>query len=137
MLDQLVKWNFFVSVFAVILSGILVLTRGAWFFPAELDLYGPLRNNLVFVLVILALLEALCCCTRYARGGHREALGMGGFVLFTALGFRFHGLLHDLPVAPWLSLYLAYAGLSHLVYGLYKVRIQRGGMGKSGGRPKP
>jgi len=116
-MNLLVSINFQFSVWLTIIGGILLFNNAEWFFDDPENIYGPLKNNLLIVLVYLVISQLAFWFLRYTRKTERyEALLMGGIVILVAGGMKFYASVNMLPLADWLPIVLAYIGLSHLLY---------------------
>ena len=114
--QRLIRLNFTLSVWIMIVNGIAVLFNPHLLFSDSLELYGPLIRNLGLVMLYLAIAELILWYARYSRNGHREALFAGGFIVITVIGIRFYSMVNHLPfnnIALFIGLYV---GLSHLFY---------------------
>jgi hypothetical protein len=116
-MNLLASVNFQFSVWLTIIGGILLFNNPEWFFDDPESLYGPLKNNLLIVLVYFVISELACWFLLYSRKSERyEALLMGGIFILVAGGMKFYASVNMLPLADGLPIALAYIGISHLLY---------------------
>lgn len=116
-MNRLVSINFHFSVWLSILGGILLFNYPDWFFDDPESLYGPLKNNLLIVVVYLVINQLACWFLRYTKRtrGH-EALFMGFMFVLVAGGMKFYASINGLPLLDWLPLVALYIGVSHALY---------------------
>lgn len=120
-MNLLVSINFQFSVWLTIIGGILLFNNPEWFLDDPENLYGPIKNNLLIVLVYLVVSQLAFWFLRYTRKTERyEALLMGGILALVAGGMKFYASVNMLPLADWLPIALVYISLSHLLYFFVK-----------------
>jgi hypothetical protein len=117
-LKGLVEINFYLSVAVLIAGCVLSISEEASLFEFNVDLYGPLANNLRMILVYLALTEAFLCIGCFLLRKPRFFILMGLSLVLMIGSLEVYGIINDIEVDPDLSIFLAYTGLSHIAFGL-------------------
>lgn len=120
--QMILKWiieiNFFISVIVLIAGGILSISDDGSIFEFNVDLYGPLANNLRMMLIYLAFTEVFLCIGCWLLGKTQFFI-LSGFSLALLTGsLRVYSIINDIEVDPDLSIFFTYTGLSHIAYGL-------------------
>ena len=116
-MNLLVSINFHFSVWLTIIGGIWLFNDPNWFLDDPENLYGPIKNNLLIVMIYLVISQLACWFLRYTRKtGRLEALLIGLIVLLVAAGMKFYAHINALPLHDWLPFALAYIGVSHILY---------------------
>ncbi|WP_245549414.1 hypothetical protein [Methylomicrobium album] len=117
-LKGLVEINFYVSVAVLIAGCVLSVSEDASFFEFNVDLYGPLANNLRMILVYLALTEVFLCigCFLLRKSHFFILIGLSLVMMIGSL--EIYGMINGIEVDPDLSIFFAYTGLSHIAFGL-------------------
>jgi hypothetical protein len=118
LLKGLVEANFYVSVAVLIAGCMLSISEDASIFEFNVDLYGPLANNLRMILVYLALTEVFLCigCFLLKKAQFFILIGLSLVLMIGSLAV--YGMINDIQVDPNLSVFFAYTGLSHIAFGL-------------------
>lgn len=116
MFKQSLKINFWISVAFSVVAGIGTLWMPEWLTVDTESLYGPLRNNLDWVMIYLVLAESLLAYYAYSRGIQAAALYMGVVFLSVAGGLPFYGSLNAIPINEYSIIACVYVGLSHLAH---------------------
>jgi hypothetical protein len=118
-IEFLVKANFAVAVILVIVVAVLTLTDDSVLFEdnADLDLYGPLANNLRLILVYTAIAEVNIAWYCWAKQKQSMLLGVGLFYLAMIGGFEFYGFANQMPIEDNYGEFFLYQGISHVLYG--------------------
>jgi hypothetical protein len=114
--NKLINFNFHLSVWLSILGGIAALYFPDFILPDEESMYGPLRNNILFVIGYLMFGQIGLWYFRYLRGSRFEALFMAYTFFATAAGAKFYGEVNDLPVSNVFVAVLIYLAISHGLY---------------------
>ncbi|WP_374090722.1 hypothetical protein [Methylomicrobium lacus] len=117
-LKKCVEINFYLSIIALIAGGILSFSDNGSIFEFHTDLYGPLANNLRMMLVYLALTEIFLCIGCFFSGNTHYFMLAGFSLLLLTGSLQVYSEINDIEIDPNLSIFLAYAGLSHLAFGL-------------------
>jgi hypothetical protein len=115
-MDNFVRFNFYLSVWASIAGGILIFNRPDLIVPDADDLFGPLHNNLLFAALILAINQLILWFTRYTRNESKEALLMGLLFMLVSGGLQYYGRVNGIPVNDWCSIAAFYVGMSHVLF---------------------
>jgi hypothetical protein len=117
-LKGLIEINFYLSA-AVLLAGcILPISENASPFEFNVDLYGPLANNLRMILVYLALTEVFFCIGCFLLRKAQLFILIGLFLVMMIGSLKVYGMINDIEVDPDLPIFFAYTGLSHIAFGL-------------------
>lgn len=121
-MHRLVSINFHLSVWLSIIGGIVLFNNPNWFLDDPDSMYGPLKNNLLIVIVYLVINQLACWFLRYTkRTRGQEALFMGFMFILVAGGMKFYASINALPLLDWLPLVALYIGVSH---GLYYFQVK-------------
>ena len=116
-MQPLIAINFHLAVWLSIAGGILLFIEPDLFFNDPENIYGPLKNNLLIVMIYLVSAQLALWFLRYTRKTQRlEALLMGGTFLLVAGGLIFYAHMNALPLLDWLPPAMVYIGLSHCLY---------------------
>lgn len=114
-----VLFNFAFAVALSLLAGLLAAFDPQWLAPELLDWEGgPLINNVVIALGLLAVLQLLLLGLRYWRGGYNEAAIMGMLFLLMAIDLAIYSETNQLGLDSVLIWGSGYIGVSHIVYFL-------------------
>lgn len=109
--------NFAFAVALSLLAGLFAAFDPQWLAPELLDWEGgPLLNNVVIALGLLAVLQCLLLALRYWRGGYNEAAIMGMLFLLMAIDLAIYSETNHLGLDSVLIWGSGYIGASHLVY---------------------
>jgi hypothetical protein len=117
-LKGLVKVNFYLSVVVLMAGGILSISENASIFEFNVDLYGPLANNLRMILVYLALTEVFLCIGCFLLNKPQFFILIGLSLVLMIGSLEVYGMINDIEIDPNLSIFFAYTGLSHIAFGL-------------------
>jgi hypothetical protein len=117
-LKGLVEVNFYLSVVVLIAGCVLSISQNASIFEFNVDLYGPLANNLRMILVYLALTEIFLCVGCFLLDKPQFFLLIGLSLALMIGSLEVYGMVNDIEVDPNLSIFFAYTGLSHIAFGL-------------------
>jgi len=115
-MENLVRFNFYLSVWLSIAGGIVVFNRPELIVADAEDLFGPLRNNLLFAALILSINQLILWFARYSRDSAKEALLMGLLFMLVSGGLQYYGRVNGIPVNEWCSIVAFYVGLSHVLF---------------------
>lgn len=117
-MHKLVAFNFHISVWLSVFGGIILINQSDLFLDDPGDLYGPLKMNLVMMLVYLTLMQLACWWVRFSgRLQSRVETLFMGFVFFgVSGGLQIYAEANQLPVAEWLMQACVYISVSHLLY---------------------
>lgn len=117
-LKGLVEVNFYLSVVVLMAGGILSIAESASIFEFNVDLYGPLANNLRMILVYLALTEIFLCIGCFLLNKPQFFILIGLSLVLMVGSLEVYGMINDIEIDPNLSIFFAYTGLSHIAFGL-------------------
>jgi hypothetical protein len=117
-LKGLVEVNFYLSVVVLIAGCILSISENASIFEFNVDLYGPLANNLRMILVYLALTEVFLCIGCFLLNKPQFFILIGLSLVLMIGSLEIYGMVNDIEIDPNLSIFFAYIGLSHIAFGL-------------------
>lgn len=115
-MNSIIKLNFYLAVWLSIAGGIFAFNDPSIIVDDPEGLFGPLRNNLLFAALILALNQLILWFARYSRGSSAEALLMGLLFLLVGGGLQYYGRVNGIPINPMCSLFAFYVGASHIAY---------------------
>jgi hypothetical protein len=117
-LKGLVEVNFYLSVVVLMAGGILSISENVSVFEFNVDLYGPLANNLRMILVYLALTEVFLCIGCFLLNKPQFFILIGLSLVLMIGSLEVYGMVNDIEIDPNLSIFFAYTGLSHIAFGL-------------------
>lgn len=126
-IEFLIKANFAVALILLGVGAILSMTNDVALFEdnADLDLYGPLANNLRLILVYAAIAEANVAAYCMAKEKQNMFLGVGLFYLVMIGGFEFYGFTNQMEVEDSYGEFFFYQGISHVLYGGFYIISRR------------
>ncbi len=126
-IEFLIKANFAVALILLGVGAILSMTNDVALFEdnADLDLYGPLANNLRLILVYAAIAEANVAAYCMAKEKQNMFVGVGLFYLVMIGGFEFYGFTNQMEVEDSYGEFFLYQGLSHVLYGGFYIISRR------------
>ncbi|MGJ0485373.1 MAG: hypothetical protein ACR65R_12735 [Methylomicrobium sp.] len=117
-LQGIVEVNFYLSIVVLISCCVLSLSESASVFEFNVDLYGPLANNLRMILAYLALTEVFLCVGCFLLNKPQFFLLIGLSLVMMIGSLEVYSMINDIEIDPNLSIFLAYTGLSHIAFGL-------------------
>jgi hypothetical protein len=117
-LKGLIEINFYVSVAVLIAGCVLSISEDASLFEFNVDLYGPLANNLRMILVYLVLTEVFLCIGCFLSRKTQFFILIGLSLVLMIGSLKVYGMINDIEVDPDLTVFFAYTGLSHIAFGL-------------------
>jgi hypothetical protein len=117
-LKGLVEVNFYLSVVVLMAGGILSISENASIFEFNVDLYGPLANNLRMILVYLALTEVFLCIGCFLLNKPQFFILIALSLVLMIGSLAAYGMINDIEIDPNLSIFFTYTGLSHIAFGL-------------------
>jgi hypothetical protein len=112
----LIRLNFHLSVWLSIAGGIILFNDPDLIVPDPENLFGPLRNNLLFAALILSVNQLILWFARYSRGSAPEALLMGLLFMLVGGGLEYYGTINGIPMNPLCSMIAFYIGGSHCLF---------------------
>jgi hypothetical protein len=115
---NLIRWNFYTSVWLSILGAIWVIKGADLILSVTEGFDDPLENNLLFIAAYLGLTQLALWFLRYSRNGFFEALLMGCQFLLLGGGLQVYARINDLPLEIPLLVTILYIGISHCLYPL-------------------
>lgn len=116
-LQTVLQVNFNASVIFVLLVSFLSLTGSEFFFEDTSDLYGPLANNLRFVLLYLCFVQLAVYGFYQMSSNYAAVFALGAFLLVLMVSLEFYGRVNQIDIDENYQRVFLYAGLSHLLYG--------------------
>ena len=116
-LQMVLQVNFNASVIFVLLVSFLSLTGSELFFEDTSDLYGPLANNLRFVLLYLCFVQLAVYGFYQMSSNYSAVFALGAFLLVLMVSLEFYGNVNQIDIDENYQRVFLYAGLSHLLYG--------------------
>lgn len=117
-LQGIVEVNFYLSVVVLISGCVLSISESSSVFEFNVDLYGPLANNLRMILAYLALTEVFLCVGCFLLNKPQFFLLIGLSLVLMIGSLEVYSMINDIEIDPNLSIFLAYTGLSHIAFGL-------------------
>lgn len=116
MLRLALQVNFNAAVIVVLVSSLLSLAGNEFFFKNNSDLYGPLVNNLRFVLLYLILVQLAIYGFYLTSHNYAAILVLGAFLLTLVLSLEFYCKINQIEIDRNYQIIFVYAGLSHVLY---------------------
>jgi hypothetical protein len=117
LLKLLLQVNFNASVIFLLIVSVISMTGSDYFFTDNSDLYGPLANNLRFVLFYLCMIEiGVYSFCRFVDNYQGIAL-LGVFILLLIASLEVYSVINQVPVDDNYARLFLYSGLSHLGFG--------------------
>lgn len=116
-LQQLLQFNFNVSVIFILLVSLLSLTGSELFFENNSDLYGPLANNLRMVLLYLSLVQLAVYGVYQFSCNYAAVFTLGAFLLILIVSLQCYSIINQIDIDPNYQKIFLYAGLSQVLYG--------------------
>lgn len=116
-LQLLLQVNFNASVIFLLIASVLTLTGSEMFFASNQDLYGPLVNNMRFILFYLCLMQVAVYGIYRAKNNYASVLFLGVFFLLLMGSLQFYCLINQIEVDGNYQNIFLYVGLSHVMYG--------------------
>ncbi|WAR43683.1 hypothetical protein [Methylomonas rapida] len=117
LLRLLLQVNFNASVLFVLIVSVFSMAGSELFFENSEDLYGPLANNLRFVLLYLCLMQLAVYGFYQFKNNYAGVVCLGAFLLLLIASLEFYGSVNQIEIDPNYQALFLYAGLSHLLYG--------------------
>lgn len=117
LLHLLLQVNFNASAIFVLIVSVLSLTGSEIFFDNSAELYGPLANNLRFVLFYLCLIQVAVYGFYQTSRNYAALLMLGVFLLLLTFSLEFYAAINQIEIDQNYSRLFLYAGLSHSLYG--------------------
>ncbi|MBS3963748.1 MAG: hypothetical protein KGZ80_04480 [Methylomonas sp.] len=118
---KLLQWalqvNFNASVIFMLVASAMSIAGSELFFEDSSDLYGPLANNMRFVLFYLCLTQLAVYGFYVISANHGAALGLGVFFLLLTISLEFYATINQIDIDQNYQKLLVYSGLSHTLYG--------------------
>lgn len=114
----IVDANFYISVITLIVAGFVSVTSAGTWFEFNEDLYGPMANNLRFMLMYLAVTEIFICFFAFLRKNLKVFIVAGFFLILCIGSLKFYSMINDVEVDENLFVLFLYVGLSHIIYGI-------------------
>lgn len=110
-LQGIVEVNFYLSVVVLISGCVLSISESASVFEFNVDLYGPLANNLRMILVYLALTEVFLCAGCFLLNKPQFFLLIGLSLVLMIGSLEVYSTINDIektPIYRFFSLIPAY-----------------------------
>ncbi len=85
-------------------------------FSETMQLYGPLKNNLVFVLIYICITEIALFFFQFYKIIVYESLGVGLILVLIAFGTQFYSEINQLPFNPTIFAGCIFIAICHIVY---------------------
>lgn len=116
-LQLILQVNFNAAVLVLLISSILSLFGSELFFKNNSDLYGPLINNLRFVLVYLIFVQLAVYGFYQINDSYTAILTLGIFLLVLIALLQFYCAVNQIEIDESYQKLFLYVGLSHILYG--------------------
>ncbi|GAB4256589.1 MAG: hypothetical protein Kow0065_05430 [Methylomicrobium sp.] len=110
--------NYYVSLVVSISATVLSFTDNRALFELDTDLYGPLMNNLRFMLIYVVLTQLCLFAFCFMKQNYKELTAAGLFLVLMSGALEFYGRVNQIPIDQTFHLFFLYVGLSHIGYGL-------------------
>ncbi|WP_051906511.1 hypothetical protein [Methylomarinum vadi] len=122
-IEVIIKTNFAVAIVLIIGVPAMTIFGDYSLFEDNNELYGPLANNLLFMLIYLALAEINIVLYCWYREKQSLMVWVGFFHILTIGGLEFYSNINQIPVDPSYDLFFLYEGVSHILLGfLYMLK---------------
>ena len=119
MIEKLVRYAFYAILGLQIAGGLLLISHPDLIFASAYVSYGPLRNNLIFVVGYITIAELLLMISRYVSNGFREIIMMGAILVITTAGVQFYASINDIALNGNVLLLGVVFAVCHFGYGFY------------------
>jgi len=116
-LQLFLQVNFNASVIFLLIASALTVTGSEFFIASDQDLYGPLVNNMRFILFYLCLMQIAVYGMYRAKKSHASVLLLGVFFLLLIGSLEFYCAVNQIEVDGNYQKIFLYVGLSHALYG--------------------
>jgi len=116
-IKSLIGLNFFISGVMLVAASILSFSDSYSIFTFDIDLYGPIGNNLRIMMVYLALAEIAMIIFCSYNKNFQEMLIVGAFLVLIAGSLEFYSQANQIPIDLELQLLFLYVGISHVAFG--------------------
>lgn len=111
--------NFYISVITLIVVGFVSVTSANSWLEFNEDLYGPMANNLRFMLMYLAVTEIILCLFAFLRKNFKVFIVSGFFLILCIGSLKFYSMINDVEVDENIFVLFLYVGLSHIIYDIF------------------
>lgn len=116
-LQLILQVNFNASAIFVLIVSAMSIAGSEIFFEDGSDLYGPLANNMRFVLFYLCLIQLAVYGFYKISSNYGAVLSLGVFFLFLTGSLEFYAEINQIEIDDRYRQVFLYSGLSHLFYG--------------------
>ena len=121
----ILKTNYYFSALLLIITAMITISGHDILFQSDVELYGPLANNLRLMLLYLAIIEiaivSYCCI----RNQYQEIIFLGGFLILLIGSLEFYCQTNQLTIDSAYRAFFTYIGLSHIAFGLFTQTQQK------------
>ncbi len=99
-----------------LVGAFLSLTEPDLLFNQSMQLYGPLRNNLIFVLLYVSITEIALFFLQFHKTLVTESLIVGPIMILIAFGTIFYSQVNQIPFSTIIFAGCLFIGAGHLFY---------------------
>ena len=131
LLQLFLQVNFNASVIFLLIASVLTLTGSELLIASDQDLYGPLVNNMRFILFYLCLMQVAVYGMYRAKKSYAAVLFLGVFFLLLMGSLEFYCEINQIEVDGNYQQIFLYVGLSHAFYGGIRVLRESSKLNKS------
>lgn len=126
LLQLVLKINFNAAVMVLLISSLLSLSGSELLFGNTSELYGPLVNNLRFVLLYLVFVQLGVYWFYQISHSYTAIVILGSFLLALVMMLDFYCSMNQIEIGKRYQPLFLYVGLSHILYGGLYVLRKRG-----------
>lgn len=113
-----VEANYYVSLIVALVCAVTSFIGTDSLFDINSEMYGPLANNLRFVLVYVVLSELGLFFYCFIKNSFKELTILGFFLILLIGAMEFYGRVNQIPIDDKFYSFLLYVGLSNIFYGI-------------------
>ncbi len=116
-MKSIIGLNFIISAVLLIAASILSFSENYSIFTFNIELYGPIGNNLRIMMVYIVLAEIAMIILCYYNQNFQDMLIVGAFLVLIAGSLEFYSQANQIPIDLEMKLLFLYVGLSHVGFG--------------------
>jgi hypothetical protein len=131
LLQLFLQVNFNASVIFLVIASALTFSGSELIIASNQDIYGPLVNNMRFVLFYLCLMQLSVYGIYRAKNSYAAVLIFGVFLLFLMGSLEFYCEINQIEVDGNYQQIFLYVGLSHAFYGVKRLLLDSSKLNKS------
>lgn len=113
----LLTLNFYISVIVLIAGSLLSVSEKYSIFEFNEELYGALNNNLLIMMVYLAITEIIILGYCFFNKNFQVLIVVGFFLILTSGSMEFYGQVNTIKIDNNFYPFFLYTGLSHILFG--------------------